>query len=45
MKTLLEIFYLRIVGDRVRYERKQANLSKKRRRSKPYDSIPHPGEA
>lgn len=29
MKTLLEIFYLRIVGDRVRYQRKQANLSKK----------------
>src|SRR5688500_4074074 len=29
MKTILEIFYLRIMGERVRYQRKQANLSKK----------------
>lgn len=29
MQTILEIFYLRIVGNNVRYERKQANLSKK----------------
>ena len=29
MQTILEIFYLRIVDDRVRYQRKQANLSKK----------------
>lgn len=29
MKTILEIFYLRIMGERVRYERKQTNLSKK----------------
>ena len=29
MKTILEIFYLRIVGDKVRYQRKQANLSRK----------------
>jgi hypothetical protein len=29
MQTILEIFYLRIVGDDVRYQRKQANLSKK----------------
>ena len=29
MKTILEIFYLRIVGNRVRYQRKEANLSRK----------------
>ena len=29
MQTILEIFYLRIVGNRVRYQRKQDNLSKK----------------
>jgi len=29
MQTILEIFYVRIKGDRVRYQRKQANLSKK----------------
>ena len=29
MQTILEIYYLRIVDDRVRYQRKQANLSKK----------------
>ena len=29
MKTILEIFYLRILGNRVRYQRKQANLSRK----------------
>ena len=29
MKTILEIFYLRIMGKRVRYQRKQVNLSKK----------------
>lgn len=29
MRTILEIFYVRIMGDRVRYQRKQANLSKK----------------
>ena len=29
MKTILEIFYLRIMGERVRYQRKQVNLSKK----------------
>jgi len=29
MKTILEIFYLRIVGERVRYQRKQVNLSRK----------------
>ena len=29
MKTVLEIFYLRIAGDRVRYQRRQANLSRK----------------
>jgi hypothetical protein len=29
MQTILEIFYLRIIGDKVRYQRKQANLSKK----------------
>ncbi|HMD79880.1 MAG TPA: hypothetical protein VKE92_01155 [Anaerolineales bacterium] len=29
MKIILEIFYLRIVGNRVRYQRKQANLSRK----------------
>lgn len=29
MKTILEIFYLRIVDRKVHYQRKQANLSKK----------------
>ena len=29
MKTVLEVFYLRIVGDNVRYQRKEANLSRK----------------
>jgi hypothetical protein len=29
MKTILEIFYLRIVGKSVRYQRKEANLSRK----------------
>jgi hypothetical protein len=29
MRTILEIFYIRIMEDRVRYQRKQANLSKK----------------
>jgi hypothetical protein len=29
MQTILEIFYLRIMGDKVHYQRKQANLSKK----------------
>ena len=29
MRTLLEIFYVRIVGKKVYYQRKQANLSKK----------------
>jgi hypothetical protein len=29
MKTILEIFYLRIVGERVRYQRKEVNLSRK----------------
>jgi hypothetical protein len=29
MKTILEIFYVRITGKQVRYQRKQANLSKK----------------
>jgi hypothetical protein len=29
MKTILEIFYLRIAGKRVRYQRKQVNLSRK----------------
>ena len=29
MQTILEIYYLRIVDDRVRYQRKQANLSQK----------------
>ena len=29
MKTILEIFYLRIVGKRVRYQRKEVNLSRK----------------
>jgi hypothetical protein len=29
MQTILEIYYLRIIDDRVRYQRKQANLSKK----------------
>jgi hypothetical protein len=29
MQTILEIFYLRILGDKVHYQRKQANLSKK----------------
>jgi hypothetical protein len=29
MRTILEIFYVGIMGDRVRYQRKQANLSKK----------------
>ena len=28
MRTILEIFYVRIMGDSVRYERRQANLSK-----------------
>jgi hypothetical protein len=29
MKTILEVFYLRIVGSDVRYQRKEANLSRK----------------
>jgi hypothetical protein len=29
MRTVLEIFYVRIVGNKVFYQRKQANLSKK----------------
>jgi len=29
MRTILEIFYLRIMGDRVRYQRKEADLSRK----------------
>jgi hypothetical protein len=29
MQTILEIFYVQIVGDKVRYQRKQASLSKK----------------
>ena len=29
MKTILEIFYLRIIGERVRYQRKKVNLSRK----------------
>jgi hypothetical protein len=29
MTTILEIFYLRIMGDRLRYRRRQANLSRK----------------
>lgn len=29
MKTMLEIFYLRIIDKKVHYQRKQANLSKK----------------
>jgi len=29
MKTILEIFYLRLMGDRVRYQRKEVNLSRK----------------
>jgi len=29
MQTILEIFYVRIIEDRVHYQRKQANLSKK----------------
>jgi len=29
MQTILEIFYLRIMGDRVHYQRKQANLNRK----------------
>lgn len=29
MKTILEIFYLRIVGKSVRYQRKEVNLSRK----------------
>ena len=29
MQTILEIYYLRIIDDRVRYQRKQVNLSKK----------------
>ena len=29
MQTILEIFYLRIIGTRVRYERKKVNLSRK----------------
>ena len=29
MQTILEIFYLRVMGDKVRYQRRQANLSKK----------------
>ena len=30
MKTILEIYYLRVVGKSVRYQRKEVNLSKKR---------------
>ena len=29
MKTILEIFYLRIMGERVRYQRKKVSLSRK----------------
>jgi len=29
MKTILEVFYLRILGDNVRYQRKEVNLSRK----------------
>jgi hypothetical protein len=29
MKTILEIYYLRIAGKRIRYQRKQVNLSRK----------------
>lgn len=29
MKTILEVFYLRIMGSNVRYQRKEANLSRK----------------
>lgn len=29
MKTILEVFYLRIMGSSVRYQRKEANLSRK----------------
>ena len=29
MQTILEVFYLRIVGKSIRYQRKQVNLSKK----------------
>jgi hypothetical protein len=29
MKTFLEIYYLRVMGKRVRYQRKQANLSRR----------------
>jgi hypothetical protein len=29
MKTILEIFYLRILGKQVRYQRKEVNLSRK----------------
>jgi hypothetical protein len=29
MQTIIEIFYVRIFGDMVRYQRKQANLSKR----------------
>ena len=29
MKTILEVFYLRVVEDRVRYQRKEVNLSRK----------------
>lgn len=29
MQTILEIFYLRVIDDKVHYQRKQANLSKK----------------
>src|SRR5690349_25170789 len=28
MKVILEVFYIRIMGDRVNYQRKQVNLSK-----------------
>src|SRR5688572_9698653 len=29
MKTILEIFYVRIIGEKVHYQRKEVNLSKK----------------
>jgi len=29
MKTILEIFYLRIIGERIRYQRRKVNLSRK----------------
>lgn len=29
MNTILEIFYLRLAGERIRYERKEVNLSRK----------------